>query len=114
MATWGEDRVIRSLLTMPRMVTIRACIVSLPHILERDAKEEVYRVYVTDTLYSIAYNTAMCAQAINQSSRYCTKRYAEIVGTAVGGFPHTEDNRTSEEIIYSIKCKLSRIGGGDE
>ena len=66
-------------------------------------KNELYRVYVTDTLKNIAENTAaVCAQN-GANGKYITKRYYELL------HPAPEDNRSADEIITSIKNKLKGL-----
>lgn len=66
-------------------------------------KNELYRVYVTDTLKNIAENTANVSAANGVSGKYSTKRYYDVL------HPAPEDNRSAEEIITSIKDKLNGL-----
>jgi hypothetical protein len=68
--------------------------------LERDAKAEAYRVYMTDTVKYIAEATAFLC-----GGRYTQKRYYDFI------HPKPEETRTSEEIVDHFKEKLKRLGG---
>ncbi len=66
----------------------------------KERKNQVYRAYITDALKSISENTAKYADG-----SYMKERYIDIVR------PKPMENRTSNEIIGSIKAKLARMGG---
>ena len=69
---------------------------------EQDAREKAYRVYVTDVLKILAENTAKYS-----GGSYMKLRYYDLIQ------PKPEENRTPEEIIWNMKGKIARIGGGD-
>ena len=75
---------------MPRL-RATALITALQDALEGEIHEEIYRVYITDTLRIISENTAKYA-----GGAYATKRYAEIIN------PPKESNLTAEEIIGRV------------
>lgn len=64
---------------------------------QKRQKEKAYQVYVTDALKVIAENTSR----INGGA-YMNARFLDIIE------PHIE-TRTSEEVIETIKDKLSRM-----
>lgn len=68
--------------------------------LEDYTKDTAYRVYVTDTLKTIAENTAKYA-----GGGYPTKRYADVIK------PVPVDRRTGEEIAADVikKCGLKVV-----
>ena len=61
---------------------------------ESFCREEIYRIYVTDTLRAIIGGD---------------KRYYDFVKPAT---QEVEETRSAEEIIGSMKDKLTRLGGG--
>lgn len=75
---------------MPRL-RATALITALQDELEGEIQNEVYRVYVTDTLRIISENTAKYA-----GGSYATKRYAEIIN------PPKQSNLTAEQIIEQV------------
>lgn len=66
--------------------------------LNEKARNDAYRIYVTDALRLVAENTARYA-----SGDYIKVRYAEIIE------PKKQDNRTCEEITADIvaRCGLT-------
>lgn len=62
----------------------------------REAKLEAYRAYVTDSLKAIAENTARYA-----GGGYIKARYVDII------HPKPQETRTADEIIGHMKGKLS-------
>ena len=66
--------------------------------LNEKARNDAYRIYVTDALRLVAENTARYA-----SGDYIKARYADIIE------PKKQDNRTCEEITADIvaRCGLS-------
>lgn len=65
--------------------------------LNEKARNDAYRIYVTDALRVVAENTARFA-----SGNYIKARYADIIE------PKKQDNRTCEEITADIvvRCGL--------
>lgn len=65
--------------------------------LNEKARNDAYRIYVTDALRSVAENTARYA-----GGNYIKARYADIIE------PKKQDNRTCEEITADIiaRCGL--------
>ena len=61
-------------------------------------RELAYRFYVTDILRSISENTAKYG-----GGSYVRVRFADIIN------PTPEDNRSSEEIVDHIRCKLREL-----
>lgn len=66
--------------------------------LKEKARNDAYRIYVTDALRLVAENTARYA-----SGNYIKARYADIIE------PKKQDNRTCEEITADIvaRCGLT-------
>lgn len=66
--------------------------------LNEKARNDAYRIYVTDALRLVAENTAKYA-----SGDYIKARYADIIE------PKKQDNRTCEEITADIvaRCGLT-------
>lgn len=83
------------------MLTIRAIIAALPTVIEKHLQENLYKVYITDSLRLIGENTAK----VCDGGSYIKIRYADIIDKK------PKDNRSSEEIIDLIKSKLAKIGG---
>ena len=75
-----------------------AYIKALPFLIERQQKEEMYRIYVTDCLQSVAINTAKFA-----GGKYFEIRYYDMA------YPQKEETRTEAEIIAHVK----KAWGGD-
>lgn len=80
----------------------RALLSALPVLLKKQAQEKAYRIYVTDALKAIAENTAKYA-----GGSYMKNRYYDFEN------PKPVETRTGNEIIYQMKAKIARIGGGD-
>lgn len=70
----------------------------------RNQKEKAYRIYVTDALKAIAENTAKQGGGLTMSVRY-----ADMIN--LNDKQQPEETRTAEEVITSIKDKISRMGG---
>ncbi len=85
---------------------MRAYVTALPVALKQQAKEEAYRVYVTEALRVIAENTAKLSQG-----GYLKSRYVDLISSTPSSTTHTE--KTENEVITDIKNKLRWIGGGE-
>ena len=66
--------------------------------LNEKARNDAYRIYVTDALPLVAENTARYA-----SGDYIKMRYAEIIE------PKKQDNRTCEEITADIVARCGLV-----
>ena len=66
--------------------------------LNEKARNDAYRIYVTDALRLVAENTARYA-----SGDYSKMRYAEIIE------PKKQDNRTCEEITADIVARCGLV-----
>lgn len=89
------------MVSLPRL-SVRATLAALPAMLKQRAREETYRVYMTESLRLIAENTA---RAVNGG--YLKTRYAELFEQK----PESASNedRSSDEIIDHMKKKLSSL-----
>ena len=97
----GAERVTTALLELPRMRT-KVLISALPVKILAQSRDEAYRLYVTDALNVIAFNTANA-----YGGKTMSKRYADIID------PKPEDNRTAEQIIDSVVKNAGLKIGGD-
>lgn len=83
---------------------------ALPSAIERDIERYAYRVYVTDTLQTIAENTAIPAAYYSggKAGKTMTRRWADL------DEPAKKETRTGKEIIEQLKAKADEIreGGG--
>lgn len=70
---------------------------------EAAAKEEAYRIYVTQSLKLIAENTAK-----QVGGGYIKASYADLI------HPKPEETRTADEIIAHMKEKLASMEAGQE
>lgn len=86
----GWERVISALCSAPK-VRVRALICALPSILKQKADEQVFRIYVSDSLKIIGENTAKMS-----GGNYLQVRYIEMIT------PKKVDTRTEEEIIAHV------------
>ena len=66
--------------------------------LNEKARNDAYRIYVTDALRLVAENTARYA-----SGDYIKARYADIID------PKKQDNRTCEEITADIVARCGLV-----
>lgn len=66
--------------------------------LNEKARNEAYRIYVTDALRLVAENTARYA-----SGNYIKARYIDVVE------PKKQDNRTCEEITADIVARCGLV-----
>ena len=98
MRTAGGERVISALCAIPKM-RARAVISALPAMIKRQGEEELYRVYVSDTLKIAAENISRIGGGMTLQSRYI-----ELIN------PPEEETRTAEEIIDHVR----RRGWGGE
>ena len=81
-------------------MTIRACMSALPVIIQASAKDDVYKMYLTDAIKTLCENTAKMS-----GGAYIKARYVDLIAEK------KDDPRTSEEIISGISEKLAKIGG---
>lgn len=79
----------------------KALLSALPILLKKQMQEKAYRIYVTDALKAITENTAKYA-----GGNYIKARYLDLEDQ------RPEETRTPGEIIWKIKDKIARIGGG--
>lgn len=63
---------------------------------KNEQRKKAYMIYVTDTLRVISENTS------RNGGKYMNKRFIDVIE------PHVEE-RTAEDIITSIKNRLSRL-----
>jgi hypothetical protein len=77
---------------------VRAISAALPALINQAAKEQAYRIYLTDALKIIGENTAKYA-----GGTYMRARYLDIE------HPRPEENRTPEEIIAYMKNKIASV-----
>ena len=66
--------------------------------LNEKARNDAYRIYVTDALRSVAENTARYA-----GGNYIKARYADIIE------PKKQDNRTCEEITADVVARCGLV-----
>lgn len=69
--------------------------------LKKQAEEKTYRIYLTDALRVISENTATLSKG-----KYIPIRYCDMVYNT-----HNEQQRSSEDIISSVKENLRRMRG---
>ena len=93
----GKEQVILALLSMPRL-TVKAYIAALPAVIKQKAKDDAYRVYVTEALRILGENTAKYG-----SGSYLKAHYTEIIEEK------PKETRTSDEIVSQIKSKLKAV-----
>ena len=79
----------------------KALLSALPILLKKQMQEKAYRIYVTDALKAITENTAKHA-----GGSYIKARYLDLENQS------PEETRTPDEIIWKMKDKIARIGGG--
>lgn len=84
---------------MPRL-TVRAYVSALPALLKQQAKDDAYKVYITEALRFISENTAKYT-----GGGYIKVKYTDIIN------PRPEEKRTRTEIIDQMKLRLQQIGG---
>ena len=73
---------------------------ALPVIIQASAKDDVYKMYLTDAIKTLCENTAKMS-----GGAYIKARYVDLI------VEKKDDPRTSEEIISGISEKLAKIGG---
>lgn len=66
---------------------------------KQKSKELLYKIYITDALKLIAENSAKAA-----GGGYLTRRFSDMIVESKG----TQEKRTPDEIIESIKEKIER------
>lgn len=90
MAAGGRDKIILSLLSVPKM-SGSSYISVLPTLIKNTIKKELYDIYITDSLCVIGENTAKYA-----GGSYIKKRWISFI----------EDNpqkeQTGEEIVAQV------------
>lgn len=77
---------------------MRAILAALPALINQAAKEQAYRVYLTDVLKIIGENTAKYA-----GGSYMKARYLDITN------PKPQETRTPDEIIAHMKQKITSV-----
>lgn len=65
--------------------------------LEKEQEDMIYRIYVTDTLRSLTYNTSHSDKEYVMDKRWFEIAHANLI---------PQDNRTPEEIIEHMRKKL--------
>lgn len=65
---------------------------------QKEQREKVFKIYVSDALRILTENTAK-----QVGGSYLTARYADLIG------PKKEETRTANEIIVDLKEKLRRL-----
>lgn len=93
MRGFGGERVIRSLLTFPRM-SLRAIIAMLPYKIKADTEDELFRIYMARCARMITENTAKLS-----GGGYLKVDYEDIID------PKPQDKRTAEEIVADVIAK---------
>jgi len=78
----------------------------LPSIIQRDIERWTFQVYVTDTLQTIAENTAVPAAGFTdgRAGKAMTRRWIERDKPAP-----PEETRTADEVIEHIRGKLASL-----
>lgn len=90
MAAGGKDKVVLSLLSVPKMGG-SSYISVLPTLVKNAIKKELYDIYITDSLRVIGENTAKYA-----GGSYIKKRWASLIEDK----PKRE--QTGEEIVAQV------------
>lgn len=102
----GKDgeRVIRSLISYPRMMGMRALLSTLPVRMRMDMETDRYREYVTMCLRMLTENTAHVAAYFTDGERgtYMTQDFAEIMGMK----REMKQEMKPGEVTNSIRTKL--------
>lgn len=73
---------------------------ALPVIVQAVAKDDVYKMYITDAIKILCENSAKMS-----GGAYIKARYVDLIAEK------KDDPRTSEEIISGISERLAKIGG---
>lgn len=81
-------------------MSVRGLISVLPTVIKRQNEKSALGVYIADCLRILTENTAKVS-----GGGYIKMRYGELI------HPQPEEERTSEEVVNSIKLKLSKIRG---
>lgn len=98
MRKFGGERVIRSLFSFLRGMSIRGILAALPYAIKKDIEEEAYRLYMTTCIRLLTENTA---KAVPGEATYITADYESIV------HPKAEKVQKEGEAKKSICDKLS-------
>ena len=79
---------------------------ALPALIKRDVEHWTYQVYVTDTLQTIAENTAIPAAGFTngEAGKSMSRRWSELDKPAP-----PEETRTPEEVVEYMKAKLASL-----
>ena len=101
MRGFGGERVIRSLISYPRAMGIKALLVTLPYKIKENAEVELWRKYIARCVRITSEGTAKLS-----GGSYIKLDYDDIIS------PHEnsqESEKTSGEIIAGVKDKLARM-----
>ena len=110
MAAGGGERIVLSLLSVPKM-SVRAYLAVIPYLVRKQVEEMSYKSYIADCLQAIAKNTTNHivpgVSDVIEVGTYIQKRWKDIIDLT------PEETRTSMDIIEKIKLKLIQMGGGN-
>lgn len=81
-------------------MTVRACMSALPVVIQARAKDDIYKIYLTDAIKTLCENSAKMS-----GGAYIKARYVDLIAEK------KDDPRTSKEIISGISEMLAKIGG---
>lgn len=86
----GGGRVILALLSLPRL-RVKAILTALPHVVDRQIKDEISTEYIGNALQVISKTLAEI-----RGGSYIQKPLTDVL------HPERQDNRSAEEIIADI------------
>ena len=78
--------------------------------MRKQTEDKLFRVYLTDGLKAIAYNTS----ALHPNGVSLKSRYVEIVGGIKPDKPEEEPKETAEQIINRISAGLNALAAKKE
>lgn len=96
MRGFGGERVIRSLVSYSRPMSIRAIIATIGYKIKEDVEAEIYRDYMAQCARICTENTAKLAYG-----SYIKAEYADIINPKP-----KEQERTGEEIAADIIARM--------
>lgn len=99
MRGFGGERVIRSLISYPRAMNIRALLVTLPYKIKENAEAELWRKYIARCIRTAGESVAKLS-----GGAYIKLEYDDIISPNETA---QESEKTSDEIIAGIRSKLA-------
>ena len=85
---YGGGRVIRSLLSYPCKLSVKATLATLQERIKQQDEAEIFRIYIAESI------------RLQSEGKYISAKYEEIIN------PKPEDTRTATEMVEDVVQKV--------